>query len=448
MLTTDATGEPFDYSIFATAYRLSLTAPSGPRTTLFPWLPGGLIHTKDDGLLLAADSAPAVIRQALSRDNALTTIGGHSDEIDVQVAGAASMCGLRGWKPGAPGQVVPRCVQRSWCHRRRVPLSAALRAPEIIEPDAIRSRVLLLDICFGMPLVDRLYHRSFSILNAILTTSQFGAMVTNCGVAFLDMDNTERVGDELRHKRGIGRGLVLHVSAARARGDRLILIGDPALVLNTRARLIRASRRTDPAPIAGQLLFSLQHPTRSLLAAAFKEGTRKGTVSHPAAAIDAFLDWMDGRGNIDQTWASRGGLSRPSVGPSCAGCGARTRLFASPPRVLVHRRHLVICPVCGIVADRRRTETVLLSHGPTSVYALTSAFRQSVSAAALRFEKAGRQTLDEPYVFAAVRWPVAKKGVPQRSISAPATAPPGINRITGIFLHDEDITVLTLLRVV
>jgi hypothetical protein len=70
-----------------------------------------------------------------------------------------------------------------------------------------------------------------------------------------------------------------------------------------------------------------------------------------------------------------------------------------------------------------------------------------VRAAALRFDSTGKSDSDEPYIFTSVPWPVLS-GVPQQSISLAVPPLPGINRIQGIFIHDEDVTMLTLQRVV
>jgi hypothetical protein len=437
VLTTDAAGEPFDYSVFATAYRLSLAAPPGPRTVLLPWLPGELYDAGDDGLILAADAPPETLRAVLSRNNALTTIGGHSDGIDLQLAQAASMCGIRRWPENAPGQVVPRCRQRSWCHRRKLPLAEALAAPAVLGPEAIRSRVVLLDSCFGIPFSDRLFHRSFSLFHAMLTGSRFGALITHGDVIFLDLDNTERAGDALRHPCGIGHGLVSHLSQVRERGDRPILFGDPALVLRTADRLIPSPPEPDRSN-GVQPLFCAHDPAGSLFAAALAgEGA--------AVSIeDRLLGWLTSQGKIEELWVPRVGVSSAGMGPACSACGTATRLFASRPGALPAARHLVLCPVCGVIADRRSIETALLSHGPAAVYSLTAAFRQPVRAAALRFESAGNA--GQPYGFASVPWPVSG-GVPQSSISLETSPLPGMNRIMGIFVHDDDVTVLTVLQV-
>jgi hypothetical protein len=458
VLTTDAADQPFDYSVFAIAYRLSLAAPPGPRTALLPWLPGALYDAGNDGLIVAADADPAILRAALSRDNALTIIGGHGDGIDLQVAADSSICGVRSWQASAPGQVVPKCRQRSWCHRRKLPMAEAVLAPATIGPEVIRSRVVLLDSCFGIPFSDRLFHRTFSLFNAMLTGSRFGALVTHGDVTIQDLDNTERAGDALRHPCGVGHGLISHLLRTKRRGDRHILIGDPALILRTTDRLIPSP--IDPDHVDGKRpLFSVHDPANSLLAAAFAE---KSASSVSVSVEEELLGWLVNQGKIESIWFPLAKVSIAGSGPDCSACGARTRLFASQPGTLPHERHLVICPVCGVIADRRSTETVLLSHvpvshmpvshapvsyAPTSVYSLTSAFRQPVRAAALRFDSTGKSDSDEPYIFTSVPWPVLS-GVPQQSISLAVPPLPGINRIQGIFIHDEDVTMLTLQRVV
>jgi hypothetical protein len=442
VLTTDAADQPFDYSVFASAYRLSLAAPSGPRTVLLPWLPGELYDAGNDGLIVAADVPPATLRAVLSRDNALTTIGGHSDGIDLQLAQGASMCGIRRWPASMPGQVVPRCRQRSWCHRRKLPLAEAVSAPTVIGPEALRSRVVLLDSCFGIPFSDRLFHRSFSLFHALLTGSRFGALITHGEVIFLDLDNTERVGDALRHPSGIGYGLVSHLSQTRERGDRPILFGDPALVLRTGDRLILSPRQADRTDDK-RPLFSARDPARSFFAAVL---AGKGQSAVAAAIEDKLLGWLVNEGKVEDLWVPRAGVSTAGPGPDCAACGTPTRLFVSRAGVLPDQRHLVLCPVCGVIADRRSTETALLRHASPSVYSLTSAFRQPVRAAALRFESAGKAESGPPYGVGSVPWPVSA-GVPHPSIRLAAALLPGMNRIMGIFVHDEDVTVLTMLQV-
>jgi hypothetical protein len=122
-------------------------------------------------------------------------------------------------------------------------------------------------------------------------------------------------------------------------------------------------------------------------------------------------------------------------------------VFASPAQALPHQRHLLLCPVCGIIADRRGGETVLLRHAGESTYALTATFRQPVRAAALRFEAVGGPDAAQPYSVTSVPWPVVA-GVPQPSVALPLPPPPGMNRIMGLFVHDDDVTTLTVLRIV
>lgn len=442
VLTTDAEGEPVDYTVFAHAYRLSLAAAPGLRTALFPWLPGEAYAAEGDGLVLAAEAEPPIVRDALSRDNALLTIGGHSDGIDLQLAAAASMCGVHNWRQTGAGGVAPRCRQRSWCHRRKLPLQEAVIAPATVGPETIRSRVLLLDSCFGLPMSDRLFHRAFSLFNAILTRSLFGAFVTHCDVTFLDLDNTEDLGDALCARDGVGRGLLAHLRKTRRRGDRPVLVGDPALVLRTAGRLvprIGENGLRDALPF-----FSAENPDASALAPVFAGEDEAATA---LSAADRLLVWMAKERKIEDIWIPRIGVEIADDGPACSACSARTRLYASPAHALPHQRHLLLCPVCGIIADRRSTETALLRHDGESVYSLTANFGQPVRAAALRFEAVGGPDAEHPYVVTSVPWPVVA-GVPQPSVALALSPPPGMNRITGLFVHDEDVTTLTVLRIV
>lgn len=320
-------------------------------------------HRINGRLLCGAKSSSDEIRAALEADAEILVIASHSDGIDVDLSPSV-LCPLVENEDFPLGLT---CVRRDWCHRRSLPLKAALREGSLIAPRSVRASLLLMLTCHTVVPCEGAENYSASALDRILVEGRVSCIVAMIGVGFLapgEIDQIARIFEAGGTAGNLMRQL-FQMEVVRQGRARFALLGDPEFTVRASARRSPPARRPaeiSTAPVERSFLESLIEGCRRNK----RPGTHAATEelaqaleAHPSglaqpevrkAAINAVIafgtmpvkQWL----SAHVTLTASGSAKYP-----CPRCNSFCIALHSKGLRKFERRTVLSCPACGVVED-------------------------------------------------------------------------------------------------
>jgi hypothetical protein len=339
------------------------------------------------------------LRVRLSRGSPVLTMATHGDGIDAYL-GKFALCPLVCRTTDAYPKRPPTCVVNSFCHRLESPLDAALRSGRLIPPGDLAARIMVFATCHGVMVSGSPVDPAWGLAPGLLNNPRIGALVTTWELSLTD-DHVSLVELHRQLAAGVAVGRAVaefnRSDAARGRGCRLVLFGDPSVKATSLAGKVRLDRSSRVAKPRAQSVGTVRR--RNFDEVAFLRAYLEMEIATPyvqvtknrrsfadpiqagaQAALNAVNRYRDAKVKgrspgtlvrleenmhsailVDSFWQQR--LVRswiPYVRDShigwrstrCWGCQAPARWAVVALGVEgTHPRRLLLCPRCGIVED-------------------------------------------------------------------------------------------------
>ena len=355
------------------------------------------------------------LKQAIGCGSGITILHTHSDGIDAKLPNQRVLCSLsKSRKSEAVGRhsevLTPKCIDNSYCHRLRAPLSDAMESPKRVEAAAINTAILLLDSCSVFQPWRGLLSEEFTLLDALISRSTTGVVITNCDSAIANDDQAKQLAVELSSGITVSAALkkFLNSPVAKKTGRLLAILGDPNCSMtpmnietnfSTNNAVVRENNQGIADCFAGMAKNSNNLVIRSkFIKACF--GSVSGVVQTPQekeiginlmAALDEISVAYDGERSenfvaqkieqadkcilelliqkgITERWMTAFGTEFSDKSIRCDWCGSEQKLFQSLIGIDSLERLTTSCPLCGITGDvYKRTHLKFSFSSPTSV---------------------------------------------------------------------------------
>jgi hypothetical protein len=451
-----------------------------PRIDIYPTRP--LAHLAAPGReVLGGKATASEIKHALGRGAGVVCVNTHADGVDAFLGAQLTLCSMDRIPTGADERRSPRCRETGVCHRRHVSVKEALASGDLIHPESISVRVLVLNICSGVLLADGVVDPAWGIARRLLVSPALGAIITTWGVVLTDNSAMHKLANELTEGMPVGRALARfnHSSSARRLGYRLCLLGDPRVRVTakaqaaTRRRTNKPSKRlsVQPTPSINKSLLEIPF----LRACLTPEGRPEMTsfpVTELAAKEEAITSinsyelaawtgapleeksdspgpvmrrsvinyFLQKRGRLSDDWLHLVANLKASSNPAfCFTCGRLTNTLLASLRIPgAARRRLVICPVCGVIEDSPEHARLSLSLKAGSVVRLGGELP-------IKHWTAGLYLASTSAAYSSwYDWPAAVDTCPVEVFAPPEPWPPGPLRIGVIMMWKSFVAVVSL----
>jgi len=454
----------------AMAVALALRLPVSSAITDVRLVPGGSGDEAPDAWTFDAKSPAEERRQSLSLGADLLSIITHSDGLDADLGTNLILCGAQAAPPLADLARAPRCVVTGRCHRQSIAaaddrrglypapetlptVARAMASGDLLFPDEIAARVLVFHVCWGLlppsPALDNMW----GVIPGILASAAVGSIVTTWQAEVTAPAHVMQLVDSLASGASLGEAVRSHNAnpGARARGNRLCLLGDPLTRIvrpraappsESRPRSRRTTERPDfvsaylelaTAKLAGPL-HDLGLETKAVYdryLAAKDEATGD-------RARRAVIEFVCRRGPlISQDWLAIGRVLPAAAGAFlCPVCMAPARMVqAQVSGVPRCRRTIVNCPRCSIARDVPTDfplEAVRIGTGAMALFG---------SLPAAHWDAA---ILLDPILHSERRhswWPRRTDGKPNEIFELPGDWPPGHMFIATVLMVRNELAV-------
>jgi ribosomal-protein-alanine N-acetyltransferase len=328
------------------------------RTDFFPSAPIGK-HDFEGSALYGARSSPLEICEGLGRNSDLLVISAHSDGVDSDL-GSAVLCPVKQHLPNS----ALTCVRRRWCHRRGIALDQAVQRRDLVPPDVVQARLLLMLACHAATVSESTEAANASLLERTLVDGHVGCAIASWGLSFLSADQIAEIARTIERHSMVGEAMqsIRALPETKAGLVRFALFGDP----DTRLRQRRG------APVQNRQ--STLNPWQHGFPAALLRGCRRNVNRKTQAATERLEDTLLAGGNppwgadlqaavLDaalsfgtvpaRQWFGKGiSLEAPSEPfVRCSSCGASSRRLKTRGIGPGEERVLVSCPTCGLSQD-------------------------------------------------------------------------------------------------
>jgi hypothetical protein len=448
-----------------------------PRIDIYPNKP--LPHLAAPGReVLGGKSTASEIIQALKRGAGVLCVNTHADGVDAFMGPHLTLCAMDRTPAGADEHRSPRCRETGACHRMHVPIQTALASGALIYPEIICARVLIWSVCTGVLLSEALVDPAWGIARRLLRSSTLGAIITTWGVVITDDSVLNRMANELTEAVPVGRALSRfnHSSNARRLGYRMCLFGDPRVRVTSKEQGAALKGNNQPLPARPSAPVNKALLEIPLLRACLTLGRRSENEAGPAsesavtdevlASINSYerMAWLGApveekpdspgpvmrrsitnyllrkRGRFNDDWTHLVANLRADAKPSaCFGCGRRTNTLLASLRIPgVARRRLIICPVCGVIADCPEHARMTLELEANNAVRLGGELPSEHWTAGLYLASSSAA------YSSWFDWPAAIDARPLEVFAPPERWPPGPLRIGVVMMWDSFVAIVSV----
>jgi hypothetical protein len=416
-------------------------------------------HVSSSGHVLGKDAPLEECRGSLSAGAGVLTLTTHSGGIDASLPSNAVLCPADGvtesWDPGG----APSCQLSGMCVVRQKPIDEARRAGELVSPDIIRARIMLLNTCWGLGPPSDLIDWTWSVCRRLLSSARLGSLITSWSLIRSSRSAVSALVDAITRGVPIGEAVAAHnrgVSGWEA--GLFCIIGDPRVRLPQQRSDLTGSvppARQSPLPPvsrrsgnAAVLRFCLStysavaeercgEATYRALDALdrYQLSTYGRTLGEPLAAgmrTAVCQHFLSQSAPPFQFWSDLSYDCQPVEGePRCYACGRLTQSYEHALRVpAAPARRVSICPNCGIIEDVPSGIFLGFDIERPGIVHLMGDLPRTDWAGTLVVEQSMTRTL-------AWEWPAQEDGAPTRSFRTPEHWPVGPFRIAIVLLWGD-----------
>jgi len=203
------------------------------RVDVLPAVPVGTVAS-DARTLIGGSASAEELRSALERGESVVHVLAHSDGIDAFLANDLLLCPMTPALIGARTSAMPRCALTKFCHVENAAFEEIRRTGRLIHPRELRAPVLVYNSCWGiLPAngwVDTIWSSGFSFAS----NPQIGALITTWEISVVESSDADVLIERILLGETLGEAVAAYNTdseAARTRGHRLALFGDPAMTL-------------------------------------------------------------------------------------------------------------------------------------------------------------------------------------------------------------------------
>jgi hypothetical protein len=433
-------------------------------------VPDGSGGVRRGALTFDAQSPAEERRQALALGADLLSIITHSDGVDADLGADLILCGALAASSSADLASAPRCVITGRCHRQSVAaadvrrglypapatlptVAQAMASGHLLLPGEISARLLVFHVCWGLlPPTPALDNR-WGTIAGILAEGAVGSIITTWQAEVTDTGDALRLVDRLASGVSLREAVRSYNSdpGARARGNRLCILGDPLTRIArpggarpsggrpprraaaTHADFVSAYLELATAKLAGPL-HELGLETKALYDLHLAE-------QDPAAgdrARKAVVDFVCRRGPlISQDWLEIGRILPATTKEShCPVCAAPARMIqVEVSGVARCRRTIMNCPRCSIASDMPAGFPFGAIRIDTATMALAGPPPEAGWEAAI---------LLDPILHSERRycwWPRRADGMPEESFEMPGAWPAGHVFVATVLMVGNELAV-------
>lgn len=431
--------------------------------------------------ILGRNAAAGEVERALRGSAGVLSVSTHSDGIDAYLTDQVTLCPLDRIPLAADLQKAPACVGTGYCHRSDMPVEQAWKTGRLTNMDALRSRVLVWNVCNGVisgsDKLGQVLDGRWGLIPRMLESTWIGAVLTTWFQTVSSPLQIDPLVASIAAGVPIGEALSDFSESPYAKdsGIRLCIFGDPRVALPPPAcdsvayatvpirpgiarparGTVRIDKVTGDANFLRRWLGLVSQPHRapesrdSALAAVAKIDTYlleiEGGATTPSAersgkamreAVAAHLGCFGSLAS--RTWLQLVAPPALITPPRpCFGCGLPTNSYEAHARTGdFPPRRIGICPGCGIVEDVPLNSELKLEYDESFGACLRGVGEPGNWTCRLVAESMG------PRNHKSWSWPsVPGGGFPDR-FRPPNPLPAGPLRMVAIFMSDAELFIL------
>jgi hypothetical protein len=322
-----------------------------------------------DTIIAALKSAPRLLRVVTA-----------SDGVDADLGSGLILCHIHA-RLRPPTSRSPSCIENALCHRLMKSITQIRTDSRLIDPEMIRSQILIWQTCQGVLTGSHVLDSEWGIGWDLIASPTIGAVIATCDFVLSTPVLTETLVMDIAHGVSIGESLAMYSRSSGNLAHRLFLFGDPSIALPSNdisiPHLISmkvSATAPQPASVVGTPVSDdLEFMTKAVLdalpavkrlnatQAAFYEALGVAlqsiatnnlfrTTAHKSLLVRYLCERKWAR-SMDDWWRFVDNLDLAPQPSICANCTAPADTYHVSLAGLASDRRQTICRRCGPIED-------------------------------------------------------------------------------------------------